>query len=161
MLLLLPFSAPHTEPTGHYVLAWKRDIAVLTAGDVKVTMNPRIRLMPVQQLPASLTGQHQHRQSSSSSSQRTALMQIHMPLSSLSSSPSLSAPLLSDTSSVALHSSSYNLEIQSVRPSDAGEYACQIGTLVPKEIVHSLEVLGRTQQNTTSRTEARHARNNT
>lgn len=41
------------------------------------------------------------------------------------------------------HSNSYNLEIQNVRTSDAGEYACQIGSIVPKEIVHSLEVLGR------------------
>lgn len=39
-------------------------------------------------------------------------------------------------------SSSYNLEIQNVRTNDAGSYACQIGTIVPKEIVHSLEVLG-------------------
>lgn len=42
------------------------------------------------------------------------------------------------------HSSSYNLEIQNVRINDAGEYACQIGTMIPKEIVHSLEVLGKT-----------------
>lgn len=41
------------------------------------------------------------------------------------------------------HSNSYNLEIQNVRMSDAGDYACQIGSIVPKEIVHSLEVLGK------------------
>lgn len=40
------------------------------------------------------------------------------------------------------HSSSYNLEIQNVRTTDAGDYACQLGTIIPKEIVHSLEVLG-------------------
>jgi hypothetical protein len=34
-----------------YVLAWKRGNAVLTAGHVKVTMNPRIRLIPVHELP--------------------------------------------------------------------------------------------------------------
>lgn len=86
-----------TEQRIKYVLAWKRDIAVLTAGDVKVTMNPRIRLMPPQGMDEN-------------------------------SDP---------------HSSSYNLEIQSVRTNDAGDYACQLGTIVPKEIVHSLEVLGK------------------
>lgn len=84
--------------TSNYVFAWKRDIAVLTAGNVKVTMNPRIRLMPPQ-------AHHD------------------------SNEP---------------RSSSYNLEIQNVRTNDAGEYACQIGTIIPKEIVHSLEVLGKT-----------------
>lgn len=85
------------EHSSHYVLAWKRDIAVLTAGSVKVTMNSRIRLMPQQ-----------------------------------------SSVDINDS-----HSSSYNLEISNVRTNDAGEYACQIGTIVPKEIVHSLEVLGK------------------
>lgn len=44
------------------------------------------------------------------------------------------------------HSNSYSLEIQNVRVTDAGEYACQIGSIVPKEIVHSLEVLGKCNQ---------------
>lgn len=69
----------------------------MTAGTVKVTSNPRIRLMPAQSMGE--TG--------------------------------------------GMHGNSYNLEIQNVRNSDAGEYACQIGTIVPKEIVHSLEVLGK------------------
>lgn len=69
---------------------------MLTAGEVKVTMNSRIRLMPPQGLDEN-------------------------------SDP---------------HSSSYNLEIQNVRTTDAGDYACQLGTIIPKEIVHSLEVLG-------------------
>ena len=71
------------------MLAWKRDIAVLTAGSVKVTVNPRIKL----------------------------------------------------NHGLDSHSTGYNLEIRDVRISDAGDYICQIGSLVPKEIVHTLEVL--------------------
>lgn len=82
--------------SGH-VLAWKHGIAVLTAGDVKVTSNPRIRIMPPQGI---------------------------------------------NDASARSNSNSYNLEIQSVRVTDTGDYACQIGSIVPKEIVHSLEVLG-------------------
>jgi neuronal growth regulator 1 len=78
-----------------YVLCWKHDIAVLTAGPVQVTMNPRIRLTKASE-PTDSKGQA---------------------------------------------NSGYNLEIQDVRTSDAGNYACQIGTLPPKEIVHTLEVL--------------------
>lgn len=89
-----------TEQTGH-VLAWKHGIAVLTAGDVKVTSNPRIRLMPPQQ------------------------------------------GIIDTSVARSTHSNSYNLEIQNVRMTDAGDYACQIGSIVPKEIVHSLEVLGK------------------
>jgi hypothetical protein len=37
--------------------------------------------------------------------------------------------------------SGYNLEIRDVRKADAGEYACQMGTQIPKEIIHTLEVL--------------------
>lgn len=81
------------------MLAWKHGIAVLTAGDVKVTSNPRIRLMPPQGIV--------------------------------------------DAKSTGSHSNSYNLEIQNVRHADAGEYACQIGSIIPKEIVHSLEVLSK------------------
>lgn len=35
----------------------------------------------------------------------------------------------------------YNLELRDLKASDAGEYTCQIGSIVPKEIVHRLEVL--------------------
>ena len=35
----------------------------------------------------------------------------------------------------------YNLELRDVRVTDAGDYACQIGTLEPQEIIHKLEVL--------------------
>lgn len=83
------------------MLAWKHGIAVLTAGDVKVTSNPRIRLMPPQQ------------------------------------------GIIDTSAARSSHSNSYNLEIQNVRMTDAGDYACQIGSIVPKEIVHSLEVLGK------------------
>ncbi|XP_055626967.1 lachesin-like [Toxorhynchites rutilus septentrionalis] len=93
--VVLPCKINETESSSHYVLAWKRDIAVLTAGTVKVTVNPRIRLMPVQ-------GQ---------ADQHGAL------------------------------STGYNLEIRDVRVSDAGDYICQIGSMEPKEIVHTLEVL--------------------
>jgi hypothetical protein len=82
-----------------YVLAWKRGIAVLTAGNVKVTMNPRIRLIPVHELPE------------------------------VNGASSVKSP------------TGYNLELRDVRVADAGDYACQIGTLEPQEIVHKLEVL--------------------
>ncbi|EAA07116.5 AGAP010422-PA, partial [Anopheles gambiae str. PEST] len=93
--VVLPCKINETENSSQYVLAWKRDIAVLTAGNVKVTVNPRIRLMPVQ-----------------------AHTDPHGSLST-----------------------GYNLEIRDVRNSDAGDYICQIGSMEPKEIVHTLEIL--------------------
>lgn len=80
------------------MLAWKRGNAVLTAGNVKVTMNPRIRLIPVHELPE-VNG------------------------------ASVKSP------------TGYNLELRDVRVTDAGDYACQVGTLEPQEIIHKLEVL--------------------
>lgn len=91
---LIIFAEKNTE----YVLAWKRGNAVLTAGNVKVTMNPRIRLIPVHELARP-------------------------------DQVSAKAP------------TGYNLELRDVRVTDAGDYACQIGTLEPQEIVHKLEVL--------------------
>lgn len=38
---------------------------------------------------------------------------------------------------------SYSLELKNVRPHDAGDYVCQLGTLEPKEITHTLEILGK------------------
>ncbi|XP_052873378.1 uncharacterized protein LOC128278687 [Anopheles cruzii] len=93
--VVLPCKINETENSSHYVLAWKRDIAVLTAGNVKVTVNPRMRLMPVQ----------------GHADQHGAL------------------------------STGYNLEIRDVRTTDAGDYICQIGSMEPKEIVHTLEIL--------------------
>lgn len=37
----------------------------------------------------------------------------------------------------------YNLEIRDVQTTDAGDYICHIATLKPKEITHTLEVLGK------------------
>ncbi|KAJ8912278.1 hypothetical protein NQ315_016776 [Exocentrus adspersus] len=65
-----------------YVLAWKKGIAVLSAGNVKVTPDPRINL-------------------------------VH----------------------------GYSLEIKEAGPQDAGDYVCQIGTLDPREITHTVEIL--------------------
>ncbi|XP_022916883.1 limbic system-associated membrane protein-like [Onthophagus taurus] len=88
-----------TEP-GSYVLAWKRGIAVLTAGPVKVTPDPRVSL-----LPGSSTGN-----------------------ANLPGIPGFSG-------------GSYSLELKHVRPQDAGDYVCQIGTMEPREITHTLEIL--------------------
>ncbi|XP_044759948.1 lachesin-like [Coccinella septempunctata] len=85
---------------GSYVLAWKRGIAVLTAGPVKVSPDPRLRLLPSPARPPSLPG---------------------------------SVPELSG--------SGYSLELRDVKPHDAGDYVCQIGTMEPKEITHTLEIL--------------------
>lgn len=41
-LLLYPFSNPRTD---NYMQAWKRGGAILTAGQVKVSPDPRIRLV--------------------------------------------------------------------------------------------------------------------
>ncbi|XP_066255817.1 limbic system-associated membrane protein-like [Euwallacea similis] len=70
-----------TNP-GPYVLAWKKGIAVLSAGSVKVSPDPRVQLI-----------------------------------------------------------NGFNLEIREVGQQDAGDYVCQIGTLEPREITHTLEVL--------------------
>lgn len=70
-----------TNP-GPYVLAWKRGIAVLSAGNVKVSPDPRVSL-------------------------------VH----------------------------GYSLEIKEVGPQDAGDYVCQIGTMEPREITHTVEIL--------------------
>lgn len=87
-----------TEP-GSYVLAWKRGIAVLTAGPVKVTPDPRVSLLPSPPGTPSLGG---------------------IP---------------------GFTGGSYSLELKNVRPQDAGDYICQIGTMEPREITHTLEIL--------------------
>lgn len=66
-----------------YVVAWKRGIAILTAGSVKVTPDPRVRLV-----------------------------------------------------------NGFNLQIRDAVPQDAGDYICQIATMEPREITHTVEILG-------------------
>ncbi|KAJ9582372.1 hypothetical protein L9F63_003282, partial [Diploptera punctata] len=36
----------------------------------------------------------------------------------------------------------FNLEISDVQTQDAGDYACQIATMQPIEIIHTVEILG-------------------
>uniref|UniRef100_A0A0K8SXE7 Lachesin n=1 Tax=Lygus hesperus TaxID=30085 RepID=A0A0K8SXE7_LYGHE len=67
---------------GHFLLAWKRGIAILTAGSVKVSPDERFRLVD-----------------------------------------------------------GYNLEIRDVQTQDAGDYVCQVATLQPLELTHTVEIL--------------------
>ncbi|XP_039282767.1 protein amalgam [Nilaparvata lugens] len=67
---------------GNYLVAWKRGIAVLTAGTVKVSPDERLFLLD-----------------------------------------------------------NYNLQLRAVQESDAGDYACQIATIQPIEITHTLQIL--------------------
>lgn len=64
-------------------MAWKKGIAVLTAGHTKVSPDERIRLVD-----------------------------------------------------------GNNLEIRDIQTNDAGNYVCQIATLKPREISHTVEILG-------------------
>jgi hypothetical protein len=70
--------------SGHFVLAWKKGIAILTAGITKVTPEERIRIVE-----------------------------------------------------------GYNLEIRNAQINDAGNYICQIGTLDPVELKHTLQILSK------------------
>lgn len=70
-----------------YVVAWKRGIAILTAGSVKVTPDPRVRLV-----------------------------------------------------------NGFNLQIRDAVPQDAGDYICQIATMEPREITHTVEILGKNKK---------------
>ncbi|XP_065163162.1 protein amalgam-like isoform X2 [Atheta coriaria] len=84
---------------GSFVLVWKRGIAVLTAGAVKVTPDTRVSL--------------------------------------LQWTPNGGAPDIPGLS----NGGSYSLELKNVRPQDAGDYVCQVGSIEPKEITHTLEIL--------------------
>lgn len=68
----------------NFIVAWKRGIAIISAGTVKVTPDPRFRL-----------------------------------------------------------GNGYSLEIRDAVPQDAGDYICQIATLEPREITHTVEILGK------------------
>ncbi|KAL5274436.1 LSAMP family protein [Megaselia abdita] len=70
------------ENADSFVVAWKRGIAILSAGAVKVSPDPRLRLV-----------------------------------------------------------NKYNLQIRDAGPNDAGDYICQIATLEPIEITHTVEIL--------------------
>lgn len=65
-----------------YMVAWKRGIAILTAGKVKVTPDPRVQL-----------------------------------------------------------AAGYTLLIRNATHQDAGEYNCQIATMEPTEITHTVDIL--------------------
>ncbi|XP_023034306.1 hemicentin-1 isoform X2 [Drosophila willistoni] len=77
--IVLPCEVANTDP---YVVAWKRGIAILSAGSVKVTPDPRVHLV-----------------------------------------------------------NGYNLQIRDASPTDAGDYICQIATMDPREITHTVEIL--------------------
>lgn len=68
----------------NFIVAWKRGIAIISAGTVKVTPDPRFKL-----------------------------------------------------------TNTYSLEIRDAVPQDAGDYICQIATLEPREITHTVEILGK------------------
>lgn len=68
----------------NFVVAWKRGIAILSAGTVKVTPDPRVHLV-----------------------------------------------------------NGYSLQITKAVPQDAGDYVCQIATMEPREITHTVEILGK------------------
>jgi hypothetical protein len=69
---------------GNFIVAWKRGIAIISAGTVKVTPDSRVKL-----------------------------------------------------------TNNYGLEIDGAVPQDAGDYICQIATLEPREITHTVEILGK------------------
>lgn len=55
----------------------------------------------------------------------------------------LSTPQQTSTAVAGLAGGGYSLELRDVKPTDAGDYVCQLGTLEPIEIVHTLEILGK------------------
>lgn len=71
----------------NFIVAWKRGIAILSAGTVKVTPDPRVNLL--------------------------------------------------------VQNGEFSLQIENAGPQDAGDYICQIATLEPLEITHTVEILGK------------------
>ncbi|CAO1421392.1 unnamed protein product [Diamesa tonsa] len=78
-IIKLPCDVANAE---NFIVAWKRGIAIISAGTVKVTPDPRFKL-----------------------------------------------------------TNTYSLEIRDAVPQDAGDYICQIATLEPREITHTVEIL--------------------
>lgn len=78
--ILLPCEVMHKDSA---VIAWKRGIAILSAGSIKVTPDPRFHLVD-----------------------------------------------------------GYSIQITNASTRDAGDYSCQIVTLDPREITHTVEILG-------------------
>lgn len=104
-------------------MAWKRNIAVLTAGPIKVSPDPRLRVLPSPTIESGCKFHFRH-------TSNLCFEYVHfISASNIGGVPELSG-------------GGYSLELRNVRPQDAGDYICQLGTIEPKEIVHTLEVLG-------------------
>lgn len=83
-LFILSLSLYFFVSTDNFLVAWKRGIAIISAGTVKVTPDTRVAIK-----------------------------------------------------------NGYSLEIRDAVPQDAGDYICQIATLEPREITHTVEILGK------------------
>ncbi|GAB0098606.1 Immunoglobulin [Sergentomyia squamirostris] len=90
--LVLPCKLNLTTFHENFNLVWKKDEAVLTAGPMKLTMNPRISLVK-------------------------------------------------NKGGTNSKENSYNLEIQDIKIIDTGKYICQLSSIKPREVIHSVQVL--------------------
>ena len=61
---------------------------------------------------------------------------------------SAGAILLSRDPRFKLHSNDFRLELQNIRPNDAGDFVCQLSVLGEAiEVAHTVEVLGKLASN--------------